>query len=292
MNRLRYYIVEGFRSIGSHGLNSFATICVIFACLLLMATFGTVAVNVNSIVAGLEDEIQMLAFVDESYSEQDARSLERQLLQIDNVDHVVFKTRQEAMDEYLADLEYSELFEDVESDTFRDRYLIYMKDVELMAGTQVDVAAVPGIALVTAHLAIGRGMVAVRRIVNIVSIALIVLLFLISIVMMSNTLRLAATSRRNEVAIIRMMGATNRFIRGPFTVEGVILGLAGSACAFIAEWAVYGALCSRIEDSALSWMQVIPFNVLALPLLIAFFVVGVAVAVFGSRLTIRNYMRV
>ena len=292
MNRIGYYIREGVDSIFNHGLISFATICVILACLLIMGSFALVALNVNHIIGGLEDQVSLLCFVDEVWTEDEARSLEPQLMAIENVAAVTFVTRAEALEQYLSQLEDSKLFDEVEPEILRDRYLVYLKDISIMADTQLRLREVPGIALVNAHLGIAHGMVAVRRIVNIVSAAMIALLLLVSVFIMTNTLRLAAYTRRNEVAIVRMIGATNRFIRGPFNVEGIILGLTGSLVAFLAEWLLYTVVTLRIAASSLSFVDVIPFSTLAIPLLASFLIIGLLVAIFGSRIAIRNYMRI
>ena len=292
MNRIGYYIREGVDSIFTHGLISFTTICVILACLLIMGSFASVAVNVNHIIGNLEDQVSILAFVDEKWSEKEARSLESRILEIDNVASVTFVTRAQALEEYLGQLEESPLFEEVEPEILRDRYLIYLKDISIMAGTQEQLRDIPGIARVNAHLGIARGMVSVRRIVNVVSVVMILLLMLVSTFIMANTLRLAAFTRRNEVAIVRMIGATNSFIRGPFNVEGMILGLTGSLVAYLAQWLLYLVLTGRIAASSLSFVDIIPFSELALPMLACFLVIGLLVAIFGSRIAIRNYMRI
>ena len=292
MSRLGYYIREGVDSIFNHSMISFATVCVILACLLIIGSFATVALNVNSIIGGLEDQVSLLAFVDESWTEAQARSLEPELLKLSNVDSVVFVTRSQALEDYLSQLEYSELFKEVESEVLRDRYLVYLKDISIMADTQLKLRDVPGIAQVNAHLGIAQGMVAARRVVNVVSVVMILLLLVVSVFIMANTLRLAAFTRRSEVAIVRMIGATNAFIRGPFNVEGMILGLTGSLVAFLAQWLIYTAVTARIASSSLSFVQVIPFAVLALPMLGVFLILGLLVAIFGSRIAIRNYMRI
>ena len=292
MNRLGYYIREGVDSIFNHGLISFTTICVILACLLIMGSFASVAVNVNHIIGNLEDQVSILAFVDEKWTEDQARTLEKAILEIDNVAAAVFVTRAQALDEFLQKQEDSPLFAEVEPEILRDRYLVYLKDISIMAGTQNQLRDIPGIAQVNAHLGIAQGMVAVRRIVNVVSIVMIALLLVVSVFIMANTLRLAAFTRRNEVAIVRMIGATNSFIRGPFNVEGMILGLTGSLIAYLAQWLIYISITGRIAASSLSFMEIIPFSVLALPMLACFLAIGLLVAIFGSRIAIRNYMRI
>ena len=292
MKRLVYSVQEGVHSIFSHGLASFATVCIIFACLLVMGTFATVALNVNDIIGGLEDEMQIVAFVDESVPEQTARALETRIMDIDNVATATFVTKAEALENYLSQLRQSSLFDDLEPEVLRDRYLITMKDISIMVGTQHDLADIPGIALVNAHPGIASGMLATRRIVNIVSIVMIVLLLVVSLMMMANTLRLTAYTRRKEVALAKMIGATKAFIRGPFNVEGVILGLSGSLLAFLAEWALYSLLAEKLSASSLSFLHIIPFSELTLPVVVSFAAVGLLVAIFGSRIAIRNYMRV
>ena len=292
MNRIGYYIREGVDSIFNHGLISVTTICVILACLLIMGSFASVAVNVNHIIGNLEDQVSLLAFVDEKWSEQEARSLEKQILAIDNVASVTFVTRAQALEEYLGQLDDSPLFDEVEPTILRDRYLVYLKDISLMAGTQTRLKDIPGIARVNAHLGIAQGMVSVRRIVNVVSVVMIALLLAVSTFIMANTLRLAAFTRRNEVAIVRMIGATNSFIRGPFNVEGMILGLTGSLIAYLAQWLIYITVTGRIAASRLSFLEIVPFSVLALPMLACFMAIGLLVAIFGSRIAIRNYMRI
>ena len=292
MNRIGYYIREGVDSIFNHSLISFTTICVILACLLIMGSFASVALNVNYIIGNLEDQVSILCFVDEKWTEEEARSLEPELLKIGNVASVTFVTRSQALEEYLGQLEDSPLFSEVEPEILRDRYLVYLKDISIMAGTQNLLKDIPGIARVNAHLGIAQGMVSVRRIVNVVSIVMIALLMVVSIFIMANTLRLAAFTRRNEVAIVRMIGATNGFIRGPFNVEGMILGLTGSLIAYLAQWLLYVTVTSRIASSSLSFLRIVPFSALALPMLACFLAVGLLVAIFGSRIAIRNYMRI
>jgi cell division transport system permease protein len=279
-------------SIFAHSLISFTTICVILACLLIMGSFACVALNVNHVIGILEDQVSLLAFVDEKWTEQEARSLEKEILAIDNVAAVTFVTRAQALDEFLQQQEDSPLFDEVEPTILRDRYLVYLKDISVMASTQNRLKDVPGIASVNAHLGIAQGMVAVRRIVNVVSIVMIALLMAVSIFIMANTLRLAAFTRRNEVAIVRMIGATNSFIRGPFNVEGMILGLTGSLIAYLAQWLIYITVAGRIAASSLSFVEIIPFSTLAVPMLACFLFIGLIVAIFGSRIAIRNYMRI
>ncbi len=292
MNRWGYYIREGLDSIFTHGLMSFATVCIILACLLIMGSFALVSLNVNHIIDYMEDQNQILAFVDETLSEEDARNLEEVLLKLDNVTSVSFVTREEAMDSFLERLAENRLYDEVDAAVFRHRYVVNLEDIGIMARTQQDLADVPGIAKVNAHLGISRGLITVRNVVNTVSVVMIALLFLVNMFIMSSTLRLTSFARRNEVSVVKMMGATDSFIRGPFTVEGLVLGLLGSLLAYLLQWMLYELLTVRIAASSLAFLEIIPFGTLALPLLACFLIFGLVVAIFGSRIAIRHYMRV
>ncbi len=293
MSRFKYYLKEGFGSIFTHSLMSFTTVCVMIACLILMGSFVLISVNLNRTMNYLESQNQMMAFVDETYTEEQARAIRPELLKNDNVLDAEFVSRRDAMESFLGKFEKNSIFDDIDYSVFRDRYIIYLKDIRLMADTQQQLAAVGGIARVNAHLEISRGFTAVRRVLRIVSLAIVALLFLVSLFIMSNTVKLTTFNRRNEIAVVKMIGADNGFISWPFIVEGVILGLTGAMLAYLLQWSLYTAVCTRIMTTAyVSFLKLLSFGQIALPLLVSFGAVGIFVGVFGSRIAIRNYLRV
>jgi len=132
----------------------------------------------------------------------------------------------------------------------------------------------------------------VRNIVSGVSLALIAVLLIISLVIMSNTIKLAAFERRQEVAIMRMVGATSGFIRWPFIFEGFTLGLLGALGAFIAQWALYRVASEAIMNANVGFIATIPFSRLAAPLCAVFALVGFGVGVVGSSSAIKKHIKV
>lgn len=291
-NRFGYYIKEGVSSIFTHGFMSFASVCIIVACLIIMGSFTLLALNVGNIIKTLESENQIVAFVDESLSESDARDLEPEIESVANVASVEFISRDEAMDGFTEQYD-SDLFEGLESDVLRHRYIIFMDDISLMAQTQDDLEAIPGIAKVNAHLEISQGFISVRNIVSAVSIVLVLILFIVSLFIMSNTIKLATFERREEIAIMKMVGASSAFIRWPFVVEGLILGMTGALTAFLLQWGVYKLIVDKIIAGAgLSFIDVLPFSTIAVPMIIAFVIVGFGVGVIGSLMAIKNYLKV
>ncbi len=293
MNKLGYLFKEGFRSIAIHGFMSFASVTIIIACLVIMGSFSLLAVNIDALIDKLESENEMLAFVDETYTQNQAMALEGELTSVPNVSEVKFITREEAMAEFAKDYENNSLFNEIQPSVFRDRYVIYLDDISLMADTKTQLEQVKGIADVSAQLDISKGFVTTRNIVGAVSLVLIVILFVVSVFIMSNTVKLTTFGRREEIAIMKMVGATNSFIRTPFIIEGLTLGVIGSGLALALEWGIYTLITDKIMTSiAGTYVSVLSFNTLALPLALVYMGVGIVVGAFGGTIAIRNYLKV
>ena len=292
MNRLGYFLKEGTRGIFAHGLSSFLTVVIILACLLIMGTCGLIALNVSHIVNDLEGQNPVMAFVDEELTDEEAKELEGAILAVPNVREVQFVSREEAMEGFLSKLRESRLFDRLDATVFRHRYIVYLDDIAIMAKTQQDVANVPGIAWVNAHLGISKSFVSAQRVINVVSAALIILLFIVCMAIMSSALRVTAYERRKEVSLVKMIGVNNSFVRWPITIEGIALGLTGSLLSYLLQWILYSLLEVRIRSSGLAFLNVIPFRDVALPLLVVFLFLGMLAAVVGSRIAIRNYIRI
>lgn len=294
-NRLGYLIKEGFKSIFTHGFMSFASVTIIVACLLIMGSFTLLAVNVDNVIDDFEQKTEIVAFVDEDLSVEDAMELQKRIEAIDNVKSAEFVTAEQAMENFISqyDEEERESFAYVTADFFRHRYVIYMDDVALMENTAEEVNSVNGIAEVSDSLELSQGFITARNIVSIISVILIVILFVVSVFIMSNTIKLATFSRREEIAIMKMVGAGNGFIRCPFVVEGLVLGLFGGGIAFLIQWGVYDLVCGKVVSGIVgNLFGIIPFTALMYPVLGVFLAVGFIVGVFGSSIAIRNYLKV
>lgn len=292
LSRSGYLIREGFRSISTHGFMSFASVTIIMACLIIMGSVSLLTLNIDAMIKNLEDQNEVVAFVDEAYSEEDARALENRLTAIDNISNVQFVSRTDAMSNFM-DSYSRDLMVGIDETVFRHRYVVQLTDIALMAQTKSALETVEGVAKVNAHLDYARIFVTIRNVVTVVSLVLIVILVFISIFIMSNTIKLATFNRREEIAIMKMVGATNSFIRLPFIIEGLVLGILGGGLAFLAELGLYQLVTGRVVTSLTgSFIRVIPITQVALPMFIAFMGTGILVGVFGGVNAIRNYLKV
>lgn len=246
---LGYYCSEGVHSIFTHGFMSFAAVCMIVACLLIMGSFSLVAVNLDNMLGDLEAENEFLAYIDETYTEDQAKALQSQIEAIPNVAEVTFVSRDEALDDFRAGREENPLLSDLDGSVLRDRYRIHVDDIEQLEQTVKQVEQVEGIADTNAAYEIAQGFVTVRNIAAGVAIVLVSILAVVSLFIIANTTKLAFFYRREEIAIMKMCGATNAFIRWPFIVQGMILGLAGAIVAFFLQWGVYELVGKAVIQS-------------------------------------------
>ena len=290
-----YFIKEGFSSIFSHGLMSFAAVCMIVACLIIMGSFSLLAVNVDEMLSQLEEENEFLAFIDEDYTDDQIRALMEQVRQIDNVDpnSVTFVSREQAKRDYLRGHESEGLYVNMPDEVLRDRLSIRVLDLERFSETVEAVKALPGVANHRAASEVAEGFVAVRNAVTALAYVLIGILAAVSLFIISNTTRLAAFSRREEIAIMKMCGATDGFVRWPFIVEGLILGIMGALVAFFLQWAVYAGVCKAlVGGGAVSFFALMDFKAMWKGVLGVFLTSGSIIGALGSSFAIRKFLQV
>ena len=289
-----YYVSEGFHSIFTHGFMSFAAVCMIVACLIIMGSFTLLAVNLDNTLGDLESENEMLVYIDDSLTQLQARALHPTLAQVENVSQVTFVTKESANTEFKAKHgENTTLLKDLPDEALRDRYRVHVADIEKMAQTKEALEQVPGVAWVRAAIEIANGFVMVRNIATGVALVLIGILLVISLFIIANTIKLATFYRREEIAIMKMCGATDGFIEWPFVVEGMLLGLTGALLAFFAQWGLYQMVAKfAIQGNGLSLVSIISYGSMAPTILGVFCCVGALIGEGGSLFAIRKFLQV
>ncbi len=290
-----YFIKEGAFNMFSHGFMSFAAVGITVACLLIMGTFTLVAVNANAMLAEMESQNQMLAFVDKSLSEDEARAMEQVILSLDNVAKATFISNEEAAAAFRGRYEDDELFQGLPDDNFRHRYAIDLKDIGYMRQTKEALEAVPGIGRgnVSAYEDEAAGFITIRNVAGVVCVVLIAVLFLVSVFIIANTIKLTTFDRRDEIAIMKMVGATNGFIRWPFVYEGFLLGLFSAVIGFFLQWGLYEAVARSVaSNDTINLISVVPFQSMWTYVAVIFAVAGMLIGVGGSLSAIRKFLQV
>jgi len=289
-----YLLKEGVRGVFLHGFMSFAAICVTLACLVLIGSFYLVMLNVNNLISELDKQNQIIAFVDDSYTEAQAKSIGTQINRIEAVTTAEFVSNEQAFSSFVNDFDNPDVFDGISSDLLRHRYVITLSSSEAMSEVAAAVEAIPGIAKVNAEQKIAEGFSTTRGILQIVSTVLSAILLIVSLFIISNTVKLAMYDRKDEIAIMKMVGATNGFIRFPFVVEGFFIGVLSAAFAFFAEWGIYNIMCEKIESisGSSSLLSLISFNDVLPVMVITYLATGLLVGIFGSLMSIRKFLNV
>ena len=284
---------EGIRGIFLHGFMSFAAVCVTVACLLIVGSFSILTYNVNIMVEDLNKTNEILVYIDTALSDAEAKSVGTQINRIENVQNAVFVSREEALEKFVADHQGDDAFSGVEASDLRHRFVVTLADNELMEQTVATLEGISGVANINAAFELAEGFTTLQKMLQIASLAVITILLVVSLLIISNTVKLSMYDRRDEIAIMKMVGATNGFIRLPFVVEGFTLGMLGAAMAFFLEWLLYNGLIARLEVvDSLKLFSFVPFTELLWPMIATFVATGLFVGVVGSWTSIRKFMDV
>ena len=293
INNLSYLLKEGIKGIFTHGFMSFAAVCVTVACLLIVGSFSLLMYNVNIMVEDLNKTNEVLVFIDESLTDAEAKSVGTKINVIENVLQAKFIPREEALENFIDDHEGTEAFNGLMAEDFRHRFSVTLQSNELIEETVNQISQITGVAKIRAEYELAEGFATMENVIRIVSIAVISVLLVVSLLIISNTVKLAMYDRRDEIAIMKMVGATNGFIRLPFVVEGFTLGMMGAALAFGIEWLMYDALAVRVDRvDTLQLFTFVPFEQLLYPMIAVFCFAGLFVGIVGSWTSIRKFLDV
>ena len=294
LTNLGYLLKEGIKGIFTHGFMSFAAVCVTVACLLIVGSFSILVYNVNIMVEELNQTNEILAYVDETLTEAEAKSIGTKINMIDNVLRADFIPREQALAEFIADhQDEEESFSGLDATDLRHRFRVVLEDNHMIKETDEAIKAIPGVVKTVAEYEMAQGFSTIQDVLQLVSLGVIAVLLAVSLLIISNTVKLAMYDRKEEIGIMKMVGATNGFIRLPFVVEGFTLGMLGAALAFGLEWVMYDAMVIKIgEVDALQLFKFVPFQELLMPMIVTFAAAGMFVGIVGSWTSIRKFLNV
>ena len=288
-----YLFKEGVRNMFTHGFMSFAAVCVTVACLVIIGGFSLIIYNLSLFVSNMEQQNRVLVYVDEAYDTAQAKSVGSKINLVENVREAVFMSREEAVERFIKEQGADETFAGINASDLRDRFIVTLEDNSRMSETVELLRQIEGVARISDRPEIADGITTIQRVLNIVSIGVIVVLLVVSLFMISNTIKLAMYDRRDEIAIMKMIGATNRFIRFPYFVEGFLIGVLSGSIAFFLEWLLYDLFEKQIQRiDSMQLFYIIPFQNILWPMVIVFGAASLFVGIFGSVMSIRKFLDV
>lgn len=240
-----------------------------------------------------EEGTILLVVAEPPVATEDTFDISESIMAIENVAEALPVSGEEAFERFGNLFEDGDsLFAGIGASTMRDQFEITLVDNDLIAETKAQLENIDGIVRVEANVEEANAMVTVRNVLYVASIAITGVLLLVSLIIISNTIKLAMMDRREEIAIMKMVGATNAFIRLPFLVEGFVLGLFGSLFSFFIEWGLYEVLRKAIIGAGFELIDLMPFTDIWIPMAGICAIAGFVIGIFGSLMSIRRFLKV
>ena len=291
---LGYLTREGFRNLYVNRLMSIASISVLFSCMVMIGAAFMLMVNINMFIGSVEDQNVIMVFVEDEATQEQTKALGESIKAQDNVSKCTFISRESSFEQLKNDMgDSSVLFEGLDSNPLPDAYEVVLEDQELFDETVESLAKLDNVLHIRENRQLAAKLSGLRNTVSYVSVGIISLLLIVSLFIVSNTIRITMDSRRLEINIMKSVGATRWFIRWPFMVEGMMLGVISGVLALLAVWAIYAAVSRSLVSmlSGLGMTGVAPFGKYALILLAVFLGLGLVAGAFGSAVSITRYLR-
>ena len=291
--KLSYFIVQAVKSLWRNGVMSFASIAVLMSCLVVMGGFALLVKNINVNLDNLNLMNQIVVFCYPDATEEEIVSVGEEIAKLDGVEKSVRITKAEALQKMKDQAaEYEDLYSDIndENNPLSDSFEITYRSEEDVTSLQYSLNHMEGVRKVNARVDLAKMILNFKNSIQWIFIVFLVILFVVTIFIIINTIKLALYSRRHEISVMRYVGATGWFITLPFIFEGIIIGLVASAVAYFVEMFAY-AYIERNLVSDLEMIKLIPFGQISVPVLLQFLAVGVITGVIGSCISISKYLK-
>ena len=300
ISTIGYQTKQGFKNIGRNKMFSIASIATMAACIFLFGIFFSIVTNFRYMVQKAEEGVAITVFFDEEATDAQIKKIGDELKSQNGVLKVNFVSADEAWDsfkdEYFGDAkELADGFKDDNPLSGSDNYEVYMSDVSKQKDVVSYAEKLDGVSKVNKSDVVAKTLTSVNRLIYYVSIVLIGILLAVSIFLISNTVTMGITVRREEIAIMKYIGAKDGFVRAPFIIEGLVIGLIGAVIPLVILYFVYDKAVAYVmtKFSLLNNIfEFLPVTTVFRTLLPVGLILGVGIGFIGSAFTIRKHLRV
>lgn len=296
---MNYLFSQGIKNIWTNRIMSFTSFCILMVSLLLIG-FSTLCIaNINSIVGSVENKNEVIIFLDDDVTDDDIEQMGTKLRNMDNIAEVNFYSKEEAFEEIKAGIENSdELFNYVgEESPLPDSYRVKVKDIEKMSRTLMDINRLNGIYTVKAPNDFVKILTELKSFISLLSVVVLGALVVVSLVIILNASRASVDMRKREIAIMRFVGATNSFIKIPFFVEGMTIGVFAGLVAAVITVIGYRELNNVLMQDTTIWTAMgitglISLNDIIWKIFIGYIAAGALISAVGTVMSTRKYVKV
>lgn len=296
---IRYLTKQGFENVWKNRMMAFASFCVLLVSILLVGISILFYININSMIGGVENKNEVIVYLDDNTTNAQILEMQSILEQMDNVDKVEFYSKDKAFEDMKKSMnEYEELFTSLEGDNpLPDSFRLKIKDITLTSETVTLIEELDHVYSIRAAYDFVNILTEMKKIITLIASAIIIALAIVSMVIISNTTKASVFARRNEISIMKYVGATNAFIRIPFFVEGMITGMAAGAVATIITWIGYDAVVKLLTEEVnilniIGTGSILPFGDIIIKVALSYIISGAIIGALGSVLSTRKHLNV
>ncbi len=295
-----YLVKQGASSVWKNRMMSFASFCILLVSLMLVGFSVLVSINISSIVSGIEAKNEIVVILHDDISQEQTDSVFVQLKELSNVSEVNFYSKEEAWASIVEGMteEEKNFMQYAENDNpLPDTYRVKVSDLSLMEITTSQIKTFGGVESVQSPTSFADAIVSIRNIITLISSTVVFALILVCLVIISNTTRTSVHARRKEINIMKYVGATNTFIRVPFFIEGMLIGIAAAVGALLLTRFAYNELYVVLNDQlnimyTLGNNSIYSFSQIALPVTIFYLVAGTLIGALGTTMSTSKYLKV
>ncbi|MGN1098216.1 MAG: permease-like cell division protein FtsX [Clostridia bacterium] len=288
-----YSLKTAFSSLGRNAVMTIASIVTIACCLFLFGVFLLFAFNINYIGEQISAQCELQAYIDETVSDANEERILMEISSLPNVVVAEFESKEQAFENYKEKLgDMASALDGMEGeDILRSSVKVTLSDLTAADETAAAMAAVSGVAKVVNRRDIIQKVVNVTNVIKIGSLIAMIILLVTAVFIIQNTIKLSVHAREDEIHIMKFVGATDRFIRRPFVIEGVSVGIIGAAISIVVIAFGYNAAVTKLTE-ILDLFELYSFSQVALPLTGGLLLFGILMGAFGSRTAVRKHLKV
>ena len=292
-----YLISEGIKNIFKNKKSTSGSLIIMCATMLIFGLFFVIIQNINNMVMNLEEQQGISAFIAKDASNEQIEQIGEAIKKIEGINTIKFVSKDEALNITKAKLKNNQkLLAGWETDNpFRASYVVTLTNLELSDEVQAELLKIENIADVNSKDSTIKALLTLANITRIVSGTILALLIVISIFIISNTIKLTVHARRKEISIMKYVGATDSFIRWPFIIEGIVIGLISGVISLLLVGGLYTIGTNLIVNSPnmqRMGMTLLPFNDMVLLITLVYIVIGMGIGTIGSAISMRKYLKV
>ena len=296
----RYLARQGIENIWKNKMMAFATFCVLLISLLLVGTASLFSMNMNSMITGLGNQNEIAVYIEQGTPSERVAEFQAELLAVENVNNVSYISKQQALEKVQGEISErgQAIFNYIEDYEFMpDGFTVTVKNNDEIEKTADIISEFDDVDEVYVSKEVTQVLRDLRNIVTVIMTAVMIALIAVSIIMISNTTKASVYSRREEIQIMKYVGATDFFIRTPFFIEGMVTGLVAGITAFFITWGIYSSVYDLMQETeklvtAVGRNSLIPFSEVRIPVALCYILAGSLLGAVGSVISTRRHLDV